>query len=1355
MLIALSFVQASFSQINQETFTNDNNSEKEAEPIVEAKMLSDNQGWVRTESKILSTTDGGSSWSDITPQPASTAIHAAFFLNTSQGWIVRSFPRETSADPVTEIMQTKDGGRTWNKTAVPDPGEDFALLFGSDASLCFVDETHGWLLLRQTTNSNFSLGKLFVTDNGGMNWKELPAPPIYGQVQFISNNVGWLAGGVGGDELHETRDGGKTWSRVLLKTRGSNAAAIYGMPKFLNESVGVLPISFQLANKLQVDFLETTNGGRNWTFRTSLKFEADQSGLTASKFSLVDPGSIIVASPNSKELRLGAANGQFRNVLLDLQAAESIVAIEFNNKNSGWMLTSKGSCKEFKRDCSQKTRLLRVGSEGVMRDISPLVEKSIGTPAADPMTELVGVSDKKGFDKCTAATVSQMQTWWTSSPYWDANIYIGGNSRSCSQPNLTASWVSQIFAQGWRIIPTWVGPQAPCSSFSNKISSDPTTARSEGINEANSATTAASQLGLSPQTVIYYDLEHYNTTTSCSAAIKAFLGGWTQRMHERGNIAGVYGSPINAFGDWAGASPVPDAVWIAKWDGNATVWGLTPLPDTYWNNHQRIHQYAGGHDETWGGVTFNIDNDISDGPVAISGSGGTPTPTPALPNLTPYKPSGWSDKIVVSNVTGTNTDSGILGPADTLYVDWAVINDGNAAVNNTFYTDLYVDGVSRTFWFTNPPVNAGFYTYVQDYPLGSLGPGAHTVKIVTDSTNLISESNESDNEYTKVINITASTPTATSTNTPTKTPTNTPTRTATNTPTKTPTNTPANSPTATSTNTPNSSPTATSTFTATATPTGSPIAVSISAVNGGTGSVVTVPITVGNVSGSGVVSYECQVSFNPAVIQPASPAYDKLGTLSSDMSITSNANHSGHLIISAFQGTSMSGSGTLLNLRFNVVGSSGQSTALTFENYTDPNGQFHQGFMFNEGTPPAATTNGSLTVGASTLSGTVTYGNAIGAPNPRGVPNVNVCAQGSPTVCSTTGPDGTYLLSGLGSGPYTITASKSGGANGISAFDASRISQYVAGMISLTPSQMLAADVSESNTVSSFDSAQIGIYAAGSTPAGSTGSWKFTPQSVQFQSVNGNTVQDFSALLMGDVSGNWSNAGGRQVEINGLDENVGVSFPKLLTPADGDVIIPVMVDGAANKGLIAYEFGLRYDPTVIQPQADPADLVGTVSRGLIAAANIEEPGLLKVAVYGPTAIAENGLLLNLRFRAVGTSGSVSPLAWERVMFNEDDQQIRAGDGQIELSDAMPDQAEINGRLLNSMGLGVPNSRITITDTAGQSYSTISNGFGSYRFGGLKVGQTYTFNVESRRYLFTPLTVSLSDQLLTQDMIAEP
>jgi Zn-dependent metalloprotease len=128
----------------------------------------------------------------------------------------------------------------------------------------------------------------------------------------------------------------------------------------------------------------------------------------------------------------------------------------------------------------------------------------------------------------------------------------------------------------------------------------------------------------------------------------------------------------------------------------------------------------------------------------------------AIPNLTPYEPLGWSDKIVVSKTTGTNTDSSPLYTTDTLYVDWALINNGSVATSTTFYTGLYVDGVLRQTWQTNPPLNPNGWSYILDYPIGSLSAGTHTIKIVADSTNAVDESNESDNEYTKTITVQAS-----------------------------------------------------------------------------------------------------------------------------------------------------------------------------------------------------------------------------------------------------------------------------------------------------------------------------------------------------------------------------------------------------------------------------------------------------------------------------------------------------------------------------------------------------------------------------------------------------------------------
>ena len=149
-----------------------------------------------------------------------------------------------------------------------------------------------------------------------------------------------------------------------------------------------------------------------------------------------------------------------------------------------------------------------------------------------------------------------------------------------------------------------------------------------------------------------------------------------------------------------------------------------------------------------------------------------------------------------------------------------------------------------------------------------------------------------------------------------------------------------------------------------------------------------------------------------------------------------------------------------------------------------------------------------------------------------------------------------------------------------------------------------------------------------------------------------------------------------------------------------------------------------------------------------------EPGLLRVVVYGAYPIDTNGVLMNLRFTAVGAPGTVSPLTFERIMFNEGDPGTLATDGQVELSAAAANQAEMTGRVVNPMGQGIPNARVTLTDTTGATRSIMSNGFGVYRFGGLQVGQTYTISVESKQLAFTPLTVSVTGQSVNVDMIAD-
>jgi len=228
-----------------------------------------------------------------------------------------------------------------------------------------------------------------------------------------------------------------------------------------------------------------------------------------------------------------------------------------------------------------------------------------------------GAYKGRGFDACTAPSSSQMQAW-LSSPYRAIGVYIGGVSRACSQPNLTATWVSAQVSAGWHLISIHVGLQAPCTGFSNRVSTDPTTAASQGRSAASDAVSKAQALGIPPGSVLYNDMEGYdNTNNTCRTAVLSFLSGWTQRLHEQFYASGVYSSISSGIRDLASVYSSttrarPDNIWFAWWNGLADTGGGSYISSRYWVNHERLHQYRGGHNETWGGVTINIDNDYLD-----------------------------------------------------------------------------------------------------------------------------------------------------------------------------------------------------------------------------------------------------------------------------------------------------------------------------------------------------------------------------------------------------------------------------------------------------------------------------------------------------------------------------------------------------------------------------------------------------------------------------------------------------------------------------------------------------------------------------------------------------------------------
>jgi hypothetical protein len=119
-------------------------------------------------------------------------------------------------------------------------------------------------------------------------------------------------------------------------------------------------------------------------------------------------------------------------------------------------------------------------------------------------------------------------------------------------------------------------------------------------------------------------------------------------------------------------------------------------------------------------------------------------------NLGPYRPDGWSEALVLST-SGAITNSPVIYSRDNVFISWAVINDvGHAPVTNRFYTQLFVDGTLKQSWSTSS-LDPDFYTFATNYSIGQLTAGTHVIRLETDATAVIPESDETDNSYTRQI----------------------------------------------------------------------------------------------------------------------------------------------------------------------------------------------------------------------------------------------------------------------------------------------------------------------------------------------------------------------------------------------------------------------------------------------------------------------------------------------------------------------------------------------------------------------------------------------------------------------------
>jgi photosystem II stability/assembly factor-like uncharacterized protein len=307
--------------------------------VTSLRMLDELEGWVITDNAILRTTDGGSTWYNVSP-PGVTVFGfgtAHTFLNASQAWVMVAEASDPAGSGL--LYRTGDGGLTWTVYPVPFGGGD----------LTFLDESNGWMMAGLGVAAGSMAVAVYRTDDGGATWTQaytndpnlanagdsLPLGGLKNNLTPLDADTAWVGGVIYAPEtfyFYKTGDGGATWAPQTIPTApGMQNTEVWvdTGPIFPTPSDGILPIRFT-GETLRTGFYATQDGGVSWEFVTFMPgagvvdFVSPSDGFfwTGEQFFVTVDGAQTWTSINP-------------NVLF----GDTFAGMDFVNTRTGWVWT--------------------------------------------------------------------------------------------------------------------------------------------------------------------------------------------------------------------------------------------------------------------------------------------------------------------------------------------------------------------------------------------------------------------------------------------------------------------------------------------------------------------------------------------------------------------------------------------------------------------------------------------------------------------------------------------------------------------------------------------------------------------------------------------------------------------------------------------------------------------------------------------------------------------------------------------------------------------------------------------------------------------------------------------------------
>ncbi|HUI88527.1 MAG TPA: YCF48-related protein [Anaerolineales bacterium] len=234
-------------------------------------------GWAITDTGVVRTNDGGTTWHAVTP-PGVTKLGFGttfYFLDASHGWVVTGDPSSNT----NTLYRTQDGGTTWQSSMV-----NFFM-----GHLVFLNASNGWMMSDLGAGAGSDAVAIFQTTDGGQTWNQtyiddptqpgasstLPLGGLKDGITATDMKTAWVGGityASGVIYLYQTQDGGQSWKLQSVQIPSGYDQAQFETtgPQFVTAQDAYMPVHTTNQYGTVMAVYYSHDGGSNWALTPTM-----------------------------------------------------------------------------------------------------------------------------------------------------------------------------------------------------------------------------------------------------------------------------------------------------------------------------------------------------------------------------------------------------------------------------------------------------------------------------------------------------------------------------------------------------------------------------------------------------------------------------------------------------------------------------------------------------------------------------------------------------------------------------------------------------------------------------------------------------------------------------------------------------------------------------------------------------------------------------------------------------------------------------------------------------------------------------------------------------------------------------